>query len=129
MIERHAGPVATLLHAAHAVMLDHQLLGHAIHKRIEFNHQMTAFAATGAGRKIVEQERHSKSTVRASAASAAKIPGNDLEGVELAGRCSTQLPLADRGALSGGGAFTIAQNPPTCFTAFTKAWKLTGFTT
>ena len=62
-IERDARAVAPLLHAPHTVVLDHELLWHPIHERIEFDDQMTTFAAPSAGGKIVKSERHSKPTV------------------------------------------------------------------
>ena len=62
-MKRDARAVTPLLHATHTVVLDHELLWHPIYERIEFDDQMTTFAAPSAGRKIVKNERHSKPTV------------------------------------------------------------------
>jgi hypothetical protein len=50
-VEGHAGAVPVLLHAAHAVMLDHKFRWHGI-AGSEFDHQMAATAAAGAGWEI-----------------------------------------------------------------------------
>jgi hypothetical protein len=71
VIQRHARPIAALLHAAHTIVFDHELLRDAIEERIEFNHHMTALAATGTGGKIIDEERHSTLTVVGTPDSAA----------------------------------------------------------
>ena len=58
-IQGDAGPVAPLLKAAHAVVLDDQLLGHGrVHPRGQLNEQVAAQAAAGTGGKVVEGESH-----------------------------------------------------------------------
>lgn len=57
-IEGHTRPVAVLVHTAHAGMLDDELLGHVVHQRRELDKEVAAFAATGAGGKVVEGVEH-----------------------------------------------------------------------
>jgi hypothetical protein len=51
-VERHAGPVAPLVHAAHPVAFDDQVLRHDI-PGPQLDHQMTTTPATGAQGKII----------------------------------------------------------------------------
>ena len=58
-IEGYAGSVALLVHATHTLPLDHHFLGHVVYKRSEFDHEVTAFSAAGAGGHIQENSgRH-----------------------------------------------------------------------
>jgi hypothetical protein len=61
-IERHAGAVAPLVQATHAIVLDHEFLGHVI-ARAELNDEMAAPATAGARGNFVERKRHWQPTV------------------------------------------------------------------
>jgi hypothetical protein len=50
-IEGHAGPIAALVHAAHAIVFGDELFRHGI-ARPQFHHEVAAAAAAGAGRKV-----------------------------------------------------------------------------
>jgi len=57
-IEGDAGAVTVLVHAPHARVLDHELLGDIIHQWRQLHEEMTALAAAGTGRKIVGDGKH-----------------------------------------------------------------------
>ena len=61
-IERHAGAIAPLVQAAHAIVLDHEFLGHVI-DRAKLNDEMAAPATAGACGDFVERKRHSDPSV------------------------------------------------------------------
>jgi hypothetical protein len=50
--------VTLLIHAPDSGVLDHELLRHVVHHWLQFNQQVTAFAATGTVGKVVEDNGH-----------------------------------------------------------------------
>lgn len=62
-IERDAGAVAVLIHAAHAIVFDNKFLGDEI-ARAQLDYQMAAAATTGAGREIGVSFDNGTQTVR-----------------------------------------------------------------
>ena len=57
-IKGDARTVASLLHATHAGVLNHELLRNIIHAGHQLHQKMTAFAAAGTGREFIESVEH-----------------------------------------------------------------------